>query len=623
MQKKYFRDLAGIVGIIALLLSGGCVTRKAQKEGGVDITRGGKALAEIVIEKDKPLSTNYFTLVKYAAEELQTYVRKMSGVELPIVEVEPGAKAEMRHGQNYIFVGESVYTRKLGIRTDDLKGDGFRIIARDNWLALVGRDYKGPPLHNLWYWGGPYDYTFDAKIGYDIYGEAGSLYAVYDFLGQLGVRWYMPGEIGEVVPQTGEITAAAQELRKEPDYEYRQWGAAFYAAKDKEAMHWYRRIGYGSAYPMSINHSWRLFIKRHAKEHPEWCAVTTNGVRLTEGSNKGALCLSAPGIFDQYVKDIREYFDKNPGQKVYPLMPMDEMKFDQKWCQCESCRSQYEMDKGYCYGGGAHSKYVWGFINRVAAEVARTYPGALIGCCAYEDYTVPPEGIKFCGNVAVMIAPICQRRAWPWQHDAFYKAMEAWQKTGITNFYIWEYYNHYGRKHWGEDTKKHPTSGIPVIFARMISKDLRKLKGVSRGEFIESETSGYFGKDGWALKEGNGKEECGCYAYDIGKTHWNLYVEGKLLWDSGLDVDILLTDYCDKFYGPASEDMKMFYRRAEEVWCGNTNKAMDYTQMYPQKTVDELLGYLEDGMKKCGDDIYARRVKLMYDECKEMRAIGK
>jgi len=565
-----------------------------------------------------PLSTNYFTLVRYASEELQTYIRKMSGSELPIVEVEPGAEIKICNDQSYIFVGESAYTRKLGIKTDDLKDDGFRIIARDNWLALVGRDYKGPPLHNMWYWGSPGDFTYDQTSGHDIYGEAGSLYAVYEFLGQLGVRWYMPGEIGEVVPKVREITAASEEFRKEPDYEYRQWGAAFYAAKDVEAMKWYRRIGYGSAYPMMICHSWHFFIGRHAKEHPEWCAVTTNGMRLTEASNKGSLCLSAPGIFEQYVKDIRKYFDNNPGQKIYPLEPMDEMKDEQKWCQCEACRNQYEMDRGYYYGGGAHSKYVWGFINRVANEIGRTHPGKLVGCCAYEDYTVPPKGIKFCGNVGVMIAPICQRRAWPWRHDLFYKILDEWQKTGITNLYVWEYYNHYACS--GEDAKKHPLGGIPVIFTRIIADDLKKLKNVSRGEIIESETTGYFGKDGWTMKAG-ARQECGYYAYDIGKTHWNLYVEGKLLWDSKLDVDVLLSDYCDKFYGPASGEMATFYRRAEEIWCGNTNKVVDYTKMYPDYVVQELLGYLESGMTKSGESIYGRRIKLMYDECKEMLSL--
>ena len=39
-------------------------------------------------------------------------------------------------------------------------------------------------------------------------GSAGTLYGVYRVLEELGIRWFYPGEIGEVVPNKKDIADA-------------------------------------------------------------------------------------------------------------------------------------------------------------------------------------------------------------------------------------------------------------------------------------------------------------------------------------------------------------------------------------------------------------------------------
>ena len=51
----------------------------------------------------------------------------------------------------------------------------------------------------------------------------GTEYAVYDFLRSLGVRWFMPGEFGEVVPQQRTIRVPEQQVREKPDFVMRNW----------------------------------------------------------------------------------------------------------------------------------------------------------------------------------------------------------------------------------------------------------------------------------------------------------------------------------------------------------------------------------------------------------------
>ena len=73
------------------------------------LVRNGVGQAEIVVAKDAPRTTHI------AAWELQTYIKKISGAELPILN-QPTNADNVK-----ISIGESDYTRKLGITDDGLK----------------------------------------------------------------------------------------------------------------------------------------------------------------------------------------------------------------------------------------------------------------------------------------------------------------------------------------------------------------------------------------------------------------------------------------------------------------------------------------------------------------------
>ena len=102
---------------------------------GLTIVRDTHPVAKIIIDKSAP------HIVKFAASELQKYIEKVSDAKLEISD-----NAKLESDQSYIFVGESKFSRQLGLDTKGLKLDGYKIIARKNWLALFGRDYKGDKL---------------------------------------------------------------------------------------------------------------------------------------------------------------------------------------------------------------------------------------------------------------------------------------------------------------------------------------------------------------------------------------------------------------------------------------------------------------------------------------------
>ena len=192
----------------------------------------GKTRAEIVIAETPTRSQNL------AAEELQTYVEKITGAQLPVVTAPSGT------GLASIFVGASPHTSALGLNADGLADGAYRIKSGAGWLALIGDDADFVP-HELFAqtvadrarvrkefdrrtearWDLPID-TMDrsrhSETGWWQGDHRGSLHAVHDFLRRLGVRWFMPGPLGEVVPKLDSIRLSAVDLTVRPDFALRQ-----------------------------------------------------------------------------------------------------------------------------------------------------------------------------------------------------------------------------------------------------------------------------------------------------------------------------------------------------------------------------------------------------------------
>jgi len=153
------------------------------------VVSAGKPEASIV------LGETAGDLTKYAATELQKYLRILTGAEVPIVrETEISSRPA---GEALLLVGGPESNNTLRT-TPQPKGVSFSGLKPEGFVITTGRLKNHPAL---------------IVGGND---DAASLYGVYDLIEQWGVTFQLTGDI--IPPRRGDLTVPAIDLRKEPTF---------------------------------------------------------------------------------------------------------------------------------------------------------------------------------------------------------------------------------------------------------------------------------------------------------------------------------------------------------------------------------------------------------------------
>jgi len=514
------------------------------------LVENGEPRAEIVIASDPPRST------RLAAHELQTSIAKISGAKLTIATT-PSADVPVQ-----IYVGASAHAEKLGITAEGLKYGAYRIVSGENWLALIGDDTDFVPIEP-WAKNNGDRRTLQARweevsgLPYGVpnggmykhrehmpkelakedgeylwaFDERGSYNAVCGFLRSLGMRWYLPGELGEVVPKMASIPLQKIDETVKPDFEIRQFSVRFGTADDK-VMRWAMRLGIRQAYGLMIAHGMHTMTHPDAlkAQHPEWFALYGGSRDTQTGKRLNHLCYSNEELFDATVKWARAQFDVYDYEAV-SIMPPDAYG---SICQCDLCKGKQADGMG---SRGKLSNHVWDFANRVAREVAKTHPDKLITCCAYGANTLPPTNIdRLEPNVQVVIVGGRRpRNSLPEQREYVRKLRAGWLEKTDRPVIIFENYPFTGRGTY-----------LPGFVAKTIGQSINATKGVSRGEDIWLSFPRYHDDR------------------NMGFDHFQVYFTARMWWGGkDADVEALLDEYCRLFYGPAGPKMKAFFDYCE------------------------------------------------------------
>lgn len=177
--------------------------------------------------------------LRESVNDLAHYLQKMSGAVVPIV-TEEGAKPAT--GIVPVYIGD---------RAVDVFG-------------TVGKSYPFKQAFRVVVSGKP------ARIGLMGESDLATSYAIFEVLDRLGCRWFMPSEMGEVIPARRTIRLKEMDFKSAPGtYSRNIWYA-------DDAYR--RRNRLGGLYLASGDALEHYITAEQRAEHPEWRA-TVDGKR--------------------------------------------------------------------------------------------------------------------------------------------------------------------------------------------------------------------------------------------------------------------------------------------------------------------------------------------------------
>jgi len=569
------------------------------------LVENGTAKAVIVISETPQ------RMQRLAAEEFRTQIEKISGARLPIV-TEPVA------GAVQIYIGESSHSP---VTAEGLKDGAYRITTGPDWMALIGDDSDfeppqpfarnngdipraqaewekivgapyGMPSRGLYKnrlrlpgdVGMPDGAVMPKDATLEVWGldERGSFNAVCGYLRTLGARWYLPGELGEVLPEMKTIPLTAIDETAIPDFPVRQFNFRFSTSGYDTSM-WAMRLGIRNDARINVAHGMAT-MTNHEKvfaEHPEWFALYGGKRDFKAGDSKCQLCYSDEGLFEETVRYMRALLDTYDF-KCVSLMPPDGYT---AICQCEKCAGKDSPER---HPRGLLSDYVWEFTNRVAKEIGKSHPDAKVLNGGYGAYTLPPEKIdKLEPNVMVCIVggrrPI-NKAGFKGEGEVAPEALRApWSKKTDNPILFFENYPFTDRGWY-----------LPSFAPKALTETVNATKGMSLGEDI------------W-LSAGRDFD-----SVDIGFNHFLVYFTARMYWGGkDADGDALFREYCRLFYGPAEKEMQAFFTYCEENW-----QAMESEK----ETADTALALFAKAQAKAdANSNYGQRMALIDDFLEGLR----
>lgn len=367
-----------IISVFTLVIAGSLSS--ASTQAGF-VVKDGKPVAGIYLPADpvgQPLQV--------AADELKNHILKMSGAELSI------------------------------LKGDAISGTESRIV-----LEVCPGTYN-------WYDGSDQSFTIEEKDNEILISgnsELATLYGAYQYLGELGIRWYEPGEIGENIPERKTIPIGKRKRDYTPAFVTRtpemssipldridkkgeivdvgHFGTSKQNLQDyivwrlRNRLHFDRNIKGGSFNfnyrRISADHSLRRMALKDANianEPERYPLVTGPDGKQTRRDKAAQICFSNEKNVQTAIESCLQYFRDKPDLMTAPMALADCGGI----CECENCQK---------VGGNPpydKERLVLTYMNKVAKAVWEKMPGRGIGIFyPYFELQMTPPGMKIEPNI--------------------------------------------------------------------------------------------------------------------------------------------------------------------------------------------------------------------------------
>jgi len=600
------------------------------------LVKDGQARARIVVGKDVT------HVARFAARELQSYVRKSTGAALPI------ADALGNDGSVEIVIGAGRIAGQLKVTAAGLTRDAFHIKTVGRRIVIVGRDDA--------------EFNIEKRLikGYPRGVQVATLFGVYEFLERfVGVRWYLPGEIGEVTPKHRTLAVpfvnvtetpnksgrfihpnTGADDRDDPLPKKRQGvykggfapgfeGKALAAFRRKRNL-FFLRLRHQTIQGSGI-HTMQHIIsaRKYGKSHPHFFAMGRGGNRLVNFKHPehSHHCFTNPEAIRELIRIAKAALGDKPPQEAIGRRSWRGILWDTgrgkafhilqddgyNPCLCDTCQA-FRKARGVESVGRlrnatdatrqVEADLVWSAITKVAQGIRGDFPKAWLSAAAYGPLarlpkaTLPPN---------VMLA----RAAVPGPYTQFIAGrqriedarirpfIEKFGKQGIGQF--WNYANVAG---WGNGQyRSHP--GICGSLPRAYAAYYRRYRDIGNGSYVYLSSHRF--------------------AYD----HLSIYVFYKYHWNPNRDIDALLKEYYRLFYGPASEPMERFWEEVEKKFYRIMSRMIDtplgpvgatqdagtiWGSIYDRKTIAQWKQCFAEAKRLtrgAADPVYAKRIAYM------------
>jgi hypothetical protein len=482
--------LMPIIALILVILWQGCGTQKNIKVWR--LAKDGNVHCIVIPDQSD-------RVVQFAASELSTYLKKITGIELPVL---------MHSNSRY----------KMGV------------------IELV------PEKNGPWKWDGFTVETTEKAIRICSGESRGILYAVYSLLEEAGCMFVYPGEQEEIVPRRDEIVFNTDTITCNPVLEHR--GLAPYGLDSagvemgRKFIDWMakNRLNYilvsedrpsdsdgpahgsvwkdvtGDLLPELQKRGFIIEMSEHCapvffprtlfKDHPGWFAMNHGKRKLGPPPYSGQMCYSNLQAVDYYAKAIARYAAVHPEFHTIGTWPLD----GGEYCECENCRDPETVFKAAMH---------------VADEVGKVRPDMIVEHLAYKVQTwQPPPMEKIPANMSVLWCPDAGDKdslAGEWID----KARDA---GGVYQF---EYY-------MGDNYRSRANVWLRPGYAADVAHHASEMgfRGV---------ISLYLPIQNWW------------------RSSFNSWFFARACWDKDFDIKVNLRNYCAKYYGAQATEIENIF----------------------------------------------------------------
>ena len=480
--------------VLLCVLSVSCANGIGGKESKISLN--GDELTTIAV------STTASYREKFAAEELASYLNKITGKELSVITVDSSKVPDGTIAIGELAVSSGMISREeLG----PIGEDGFVINIADNKGAICG------------------------------WRDLGTVYGVYELLKQVGVKFY--AEDCEIIPSKSKLKIPELHLAIKPHYELR---SIFKMDVYYPEFHSYLKFGYtpnddlgyhgdlGAPGERNWVHSASYLIpfRKFGKDHPEYFALNNNGQRYSGTGSPGHLCLSNMEMRETGAERLLLLVEQQKERSYFVVTQGDGGPTN--WCQCDECKAFDSKPSVHM------TDRLMDYVNYNARKVTEKFPEKKILTLAYTSATAsPPVRVAPDSNVMVMYCPLhrpepnydgeCHSHGLDCINNLWAKKdIENWLSLYPNNMYIFDYPRNYFR--WYQ-----PFGGFYAMVDKMDYYSFNNIRGIT-----------------FCVVPANFRDLF-------------IYVMGHLLWEPDSNVEALIDEFMSAYYGAAATSIREYF----------------------------------------------------------------